>query len=67
MSDTEIIEKALKGARIAEITKLYSVLANAILMADDDQSQIDTAKERFRKGLQISGQAYKIAKELAGL
>ena len=67
MSDTEIIEKALKGAYSAEIGKLYSVLANAIITADDNQGQIDTAKERFRKGLQISGQAYKIAKEVANI
>ena len=67
MPKNEVIEKALQGAHSADIAKLYGVLVGEIVIADNDQNKIGVAKERFRKGLQISKLAYTIAKEAAGL
>ena len=67
MDMSDLTTKALENAYMADVVTLYSVLADAIAIAADNQNEIDAAKERFAKGLEAARRAYKEALVTVGL
>ena len=60
-------EKAIEAAYNNHVTALYKSLSQAILMANDDESEISAAESRFSKGLAHAANIRERARRLAGL
>ena len=63
---TELTEKAFENVYTLDIEKLYSVLSEAIVMADNNQDKINVAKSKFKNGLEIAKKVYNKAVNTAG-
>lgn len=63
---TELTEKAFENVYTLDIEKLYSVLSEAIVMADNNQDKINVAKSKFKNGLEIAKKVYNEAINTAG-
>lgn len=63
----EGIEKAIDNAYKAHITSLYKALSQALLLAGDNETEIDAAKLRFSKGLVFAERVKNEAMSAAGI
>lgn len=61
------VEEAIEAAYQAHITSLYEVLAQSILAANGDDTKIDAAEDRFKRGLDFAADVRKRARAAAGL
>lgn len=64
---SDLTTKALENAYMADVVRLYTVLTDAIVISANNQNEIDAAKERFAKGLEVARRAYREALVTAGL
>ena len=65
--NSDLIKDAIKSGFIKNISQLYSIFNDAIIMAAGDLGKMAEAEERFKKGISIAEQNYDKAKELAGV
>ena len=61
------IEKAIEVAYQNQISSLYGVLSNSILMADSDDGKLTEAEALFSKGLDFASDVRNRARKVAGL
>jgi len=61
------IEEAFNAAYQKDINMIYSVLSQAILLANNDEIEINKAEERFKTGLAHAADIKKRARICAGL
>jgi len=61
------IEAAIEAAYQNQISALYSVLSNSILMASGDDRKIKEAEQLFSTGLDFASAVYSRARKAAGL
>ncbi|KGJ91753.1 hypothetical protein [Colwellia psychrerythraea] len=61
------IEKAIEVAYQNQISSLYGVLSNSILMADSDDGKLTEAEALFSKGLDFAADVRNRARKAAGL
>jgi len=61
------VETAIEVAYQNQISSLYSVLSNAILMADGNDRKISEAEQLFSTGLDFASDVHFRARKAAGL
>lgn len=61
------VEKAIESAYSSHVVSLYKALSQAILMAKGNTSEIESAEERFSRGLAHAEEIRDRARRLAGL
>ena len=62
----ELAKQAIDAAYQAEVTNLYKALSDALLMAQTDTSKQDSAKDKFRRGLERAHSVYNTALSISG-
>ncbi|MCJ8294628.1 MAG: hypothetical protein MJK15_09495 [Colwellia sp.] len=61
------VENAIEVAYQNQISSLYGVLSNSILMADSDDKKMTEAESLFSKGLDFASDVRHRARKAAGL
>jgi len=61
------IEKAIESGYQDQISSLYQVLSQSILIAEGDAHKIKEAEERFKEGLEFAADVRKRARTAAKL
>lgn len=67
MDIQNITKAALEKAYQSQVVKLFNVYVDTVITAKDKTQEIHDAGNRFKKGLDITKEAFRNTSELAGV